>query len=400
MKAQARKTDGDARAVAALVTVLLVGMALSSLPVAFASDTSFNNVQVFVNTTYQTGYNFFFTAYNITGELVGSSQTPFPAAAFELPAGTYLLTVSAINQTYYGCYECVRAGYAEGSTSTTTTTVSYGTTNGSAPDKNGTSILPVPFYRPPTSEYGYQVFQVSGPASITINTQNTTQFPTSNVAVKVSFTNGTAAAGVWVSASIVGQWYYWWGSDSRIVMSAQTGQDGSAVLVLPRAPAVVSAWDWVKVNLPADQRTKPVDVGGQVVNVTVYWEPMYVGLAASALIIPPSTSVNLTLQYQHYNYWVSPAGGVVAPGVATDASAASVSKAQTGVPSGTQQAASLAGASSQYYLPTSIPSLQTTSGTQGATAWQTYLVEGLALGVAATAAAALSLTRMMRRKTP
>ena len=396
MQAKERKTVGDARAVAALMAVLIGGMALSSLPVAFATDISFNNVQVFVNTSYNAGYNFFFTAYNITGELVGSSQTPFPAAAFELPAGTYLLTVSAINQTYYGCYECVRAGDASGTQTTTNSNGSTGS-GGTTPDKNSTVIYPV--YRPPTSEYGYQVVHVSGPVSITIDTQNTTQFPTAQVSVKVSFANGTAAVGAWVSASVVGQWYYWWGSDSAYQMSAQTGPDGTTLLVLPKAPAVISAWDWVKVNLPADQTTKPVDVGGQTVDVTVYWEPMYVGLAASELIIPPTNSVNLTLKYQPSNYWVAPAGVEVAPGVASDASGASVSKAETGVPSGTQQAADLTGASSQYYLPTSIPPLETTSGAQSATTWSTYLVEGLAIGAAATAVGALSILRL-RRKTP
>ena len=387
------ETYGQARKAAGLAALLFAAVAIAGTPLVAGSSVSFNNVQVFANTQYSENYNYFFTAYNVTGALMASYQTSFPAAAFELPAGSYLVTVSAINQTYYGCYQCVGVGYANAPSGASTTS------NGST-DINKT-ILPSPVYRAPTSEYGYQVVQVSGPTSITIATQNTTQYPLTQVSVKVSFVNGTAAAGAWVSASVVGQWYYWWGSDSRLSMYGQTGQDGMATLTIPKAPAVVSAWDWVRVNLPADQTMKKVDVGGQTVNVTVYWEPMYVGLAASTLVIPPTSSASLTLQYQPYNYWIAPMGATVTSGVATDSAAPSVSSAPTGVPSGTKQAADLTGASSQYYLPTTIPSLQTGSEAQQATggAGAVPLLEGAAIGAALTAVAAFAVLRT-RKKTP
>jgi hypothetical protein len=382
---------------AGLAAILLASMALATLPVVFASDTSYNNVQVFVTTSSNMNYTYFFTAYNLTGQLVGTTQTPYPAAGFELPAGTYLFTVSAIEQTSYGCYVC-----AQPMTNGQTSGVG---SNGPAPTttviKNGT-LLPILYQ--PASEYGYKVEQVSGPGTINIATQNTTRFPTTPVTVKVAFVNGTAAAGAWVSASVVGQWYYWWGNDPAVVTSAQTDSNGVANLVLPTAPSVVDAWDWVQVNLPANQTTAKVDVGGQTVNVTVYWEPTYVGLAASALIIPPTNSVSLTLHYQQPNFWVTPAGTEVQPGSPGATSGSAVSNSATGVPSGSVQASSQQGTSIQYYLPSAIPALSAESGTPASTSVTspvlTTLAEGLVIGAALASVTALAVLGMRRRRTP
>jgi hypothetical protein len=380
---------------AGLAAILLASLSLATIPVVFASNPNYNNVQVFVNTSSNLNYTYFFTAYNLTGQLVGTSQTPYPAAGFELPSGTYLFTVSAIEQTSYGCYVCAQpleSGTASGSSTGAPGVIS----------KNGS--LPPIYYRPPASEYGFKVEQVTGPDEFTIATQNTTQFPTTPVTVKVSFVNGTAASGAWVSASIVGQWYYWWGSDSGVMMSNQTNGDGIAHLVLPDAPAVVDAWDWVNVNLPTSQTTTQVDVGGQTVNVTVYWEPTYVGLAASALIIPPTNNVNLTLHYQQPNFWVTPAGAEVQPGVPGVTSSSTVSNSATGVPSGSAEASSQQGTSSQYYLPSSIPSLSSESGTQAGTSATasalTTLTEGAVIGAALASVVVLAIFGMRRRQTP
>ena len=381
---------------AGLAAILLASMALATLPVAFASNSSFNNVQIFVTTSSNLNYTYFFTAYNLTGNLVGTSQTPYPAAGFELPTGTYLFTVSAIEQTSYGCDVCVQP-------------LNSGTASGGAPSqqvstpiviKNGTAI---PIFRQPASEYGFKVEQVSGPDTISIATQNTTSFPTNQVTVKVSFVNGTAAAGASVSASIVGQWYYWWGNDPSVVISNQTNSDGVATLVLPNAPTVVDAWDWVPVNLPANQTAVKVDVGGQTVNVTAYWEPTYIGLAASAIIIPPTNSVSLTLNFQQPSFWVTPAGAEVQPATPGATSGSAASNATTGVPSGSTQA-SQQGTSSGYYLPTSIPALSVESGTQASTPVSstslTTLAEGLVVGAALASVAVFAALGMRRKRTP
>jgi len=395
MKTSSRARFGTVGA--ALAAILLASMALATLPVVFASNTSYNNVQVFVATTSNLNYTYFFTAYNLTGALVGTTQTPYPAAGFELPAGPYLFTVSAIEQISYGCYVCAQP--------LTSGTASGGASSPPTPNptaiKNGTVI---PVFRQPASEYGFKVEQVSGPNTINIVTQNTTTFPTTPVSVKVSFVNGTAAAGAWVSASIVGQWYYWWGNDPTVVTSNQTNSNGVASLVLPKAPSVVDAWDWVPVNLPTNQTTTKVDVGGQIVNVTVYWEPTYVGLAASALIIPPTNSVSLTLHYQQPNFWVTPAGAEVQPGSPGTTSGSAVSNAATSVPSGSAQASSQQGTSSQYYLPSAIPALSAESGTPASTSVTTTslttLAEGLVIGAALASAIVLAVLGMRRDRNP
>jgi hypothetical protein len=393
MKTELKTQLGRGTLATGLAAILLASMALVTLPaVAASSSTSFNNVQVFVNTSSSNeNYSFFFTAYNLTGQLVGSTQTPFPAAAFELPAGSYLFTVSAISQSPYYCNVCAQP----------VSTGSAGAGSAAAGATKAGPNIPVP-YSQPASEYGFKEVTISSPDSFTIDTKNVTQFPTTPVSVKVSFLNGTAAAGAWVSTSIVGQWYYWWGSDSSVVTSAQTGPDGVANLVLPAAPSVVSAWDWVKVDLPASQTTTEVTVGGQKVNVTVYWEPTYVGLAASTLIIPPTDNVNLTLTYQQQpNYWFAPGGAQVSPAT-PGATSGSVSNAPSAVPNGTSQAASQSG-SSQYYLPTSIPSLAAGSSTSASvpvvSAGYLPVIEGLAIGAAITALLALSFVTMRRRAT-
>jgi len=156
---------------AGLAAILLASMALATLPAVFASNTSYNNVQVFVTTSSNLNYTYFFTAYNLTGQLVGTTQTPYPAAGFELPAGTYLFTVSAIEQTSYACYVCAQpmtSGVASGGSSSTSAP------NPTVIKENG-SLLPV--FRQPASEYGFRVEQVSGPDTINIGTQNTTKFP-------------------------------------------------------------------------------------------------------------------------------------------------------------------------------------------------------------------------------
>ena len=79
---------------AGLAAILLASMALATLPAVFASNTSYNNVQVFVTTSSNLNYTYFFTAYNLTGHLVGTTQTPYPAAGFELPRDLPLHRVS------------------------------------------------------------------------------------------------------------------------------------------------------------------------------------------------------------------------------------------------------------------------------------------------------------------
>ncbi|HMD78608.1 MAG TPA: hypothetical protein VKF39_01335 [Nitrososphaerales archaeon] len=368
------------------LALLIVGSAFAT-GTAFGSTTSFNNVQVFVTTSAPLPYSYTFSAYNLTGSLVAFYQGSYPAAAFELPTGDYLFTVSAVHQTY--CYACV-------------TPLNGGSTP--PPTTGSASATPVQFYQP-TAEYGWLQAHVDSSTSLSIQSKNVTTFPTTSVSVKVSFVNGTAAAGAWVSASVVGQWYYWWGQDSGIVMSAQTDNNGMATLVIPVAPAVITAWDWVPVNLPKNATTAVVNVGGQNVNVTVYWQPTYVGLSASTLLIPPANSADLTLKYQQPTYWYLPMGVGYAQ-AQSGQGGATIANQPSGVPTqvNQQRTASTQTGQAQMFLPTQIPAIQA----QGASSSPTSAKSGglvmawevAALAVGAFAALGVTLVVLGRKQRP
>ena len=155
-------------------------LGLSSL--TFASATSYNNVQVFVQTANTIPDYFTVSAFNMTGYMVASSQTQYAAASFELPNGQYIFTVTAdesSNQIYYSPSPMVVTTLAQGN-------------------------LAMPYYEAPVVEYGYSVQQVSGSTTFTISTQNVTSFPTTTLTIKVVYANGTAAEGASISASVVG----------------------------------------------------------------------------------------------------------------------------------------------------------------------------------------------------
>ena len=374
--------------------LLIVGSAFTA-GAAFGSSTSLNNVQVFVTTSAQLPYSYTFSAYNLTGSLVAYYQGGYPAAAFELPTGDYLFTVSAVNQSY--CDECVYPVY----NGVSTVVSSQGSP---APATGAASAIPIRLYGP-TSEYGYLVTHIDSSTSLSIQTENVTTYPTTNVAVTVSFVNGTAAAGAWVSASVVGQWDYWWGQNAGVVMSAQTGSNGVANLVIPAAPAVLTAWDWVPVNLPTNQTTVVVIVGGQKVNVTAYWQPTYIGLSASTLLIPPADTANLTLTYQQPSYWAVPMGVGYAQAPTTQGGA-TVANQPSGVPTeiSQQRTASTQTSQASMYLPTQIPAVKAAAASPGSLppasnglgmAWATA-----AVAVGAFAVLGVTLVVLGRRQRP
>ena len=332
------------------MALLLAGTAF----VGPSSAESYNNVQILVTAASAKAYSFQFAAYNLTGSLVAAYQTQFPAAAFELPSGGYLFTVSATEYDRVG-YACPLVGGASQGSGTTQPAT--------APTKPSATPAIIPFCSPPASEYGYAVESVSGPQQIAIQTRNITEFPTTAVTVKASYINGTAVTDASVSASVVGEWYYWWGPNSSIVTYSQTDKSGIAHLILPSAPSVVTAWKWLQIFTPKNQSTIETNIGGQEVNVTVYWEPTYVGLSASGLLIPPQNNINLTLRYQQPSYWVM-APGVISKGAYVGgAPNATVASQPSGTPS---LAPNTSGAttSSQYYLPSQIPAIQQVGAAQ------------------------------------
>ncbi len=275
---------------------------------------SYNDVQVNVQTTTPLNATYIATAYNSSGYMVATSQSRYPTFAFMLPSSTYLFAITALQEGVSRCYPYA-AGVKSGSASA-----------------GPAIILPPCFGSNPAVEYGYALQQVTGSTNLNIMTQPIDKIPTSNVTIQVKYQNGTAAQGVSLSAYVVGEWY-WWGNSNRLVLWGQTDKSGQATLVVPSVPIQVSAWIWLPVNLPKNETTVQTTIGGEKVNVTVYWQPTYVGLAGSALLIPPTSSATVTLHAQQPNYWVMPYGVQTAGAViGAPATSGTIANAQGGVP--------------------------------------------------------------------
>ena len=290
-----------------LIVVLSLSLTVNSL--ASASLTSYDNVQINIQTTSNmpSGY-YTVTAFNMTGYQESSVQTYYPAASFELPNGQYIFTVTAENQTN-SIYPVPLASGAASST-------------GSGATGTGTVSPPsLPVYAAPAVEYGYSVQQVSSSITITIATQNVSSFPTDTLTIQVLYANGTAAAGASVSASTTGSSYYWC-YEPNVVTWTTTNADGIATLVTPTAPEEINAWSWIPLNFTG-VAVPPAIVAGEPINVTGPMLPAYLGLAGSTIIIPPPTTATITLQTQPENYWVTPYAAIATPQTGSTTSASS-----------------------------------------------------------------------------
>ena len=386
-----RKASVLTLAASVILIVALAGQVTFQVSAANLSH-SLNNVQIFVqsstNPNNLTSYSL--TVYNSSGFAVASSDGSYPAFGVELPAGTYLFTVLAM-QSYQ--YPVAYAATASG--------VATGSPNG-APQA-GTDGKLVYSIRQPAVEYGYLMQQVNGAEVLNIQTSEIYNVSTTRLSVQVSYANGTAASGVSVQSSIVGEWYWYGGGPNTLTMWNQTDSVGRTTLVVPDLPIEVSAWTWVPVDLPQNLTTVQREIGGQLVNVTVYWQPTDVGLASTSLVMPPSTSTSITLHVQQPNYWVIPYG-VRSAGVPY-ASGAGVVTSQ-GAPSGAQQYATpiptnqYSGGSQQQPqeipAPTQIPPLGDTSTTTVQSSDPLILTLSIAV-VLAVALGATGLVFALRR---
>jgi len=284
---------------ASVLTLFLVG--LSSLPQLLAvasnasnagAEASLNPVQVSIksqNVTSVSSYDL--VAYNSTGTLVASYTGQYQQVTFALPSGTYLFAATANGLASIRppiCCVCAQSGAGGIAPPTPKTNA------GSSVSSN--IAFPCSYGIQP-AEYGYSLNQVSGSTSVTIATQPPSAIPTTDVSVSVSFKNGTAVSGAYVSANVVGTNLYW-GGNSSLSMEVQTAANGVAQLVVPAVPLTVTASESVEVNLSQSQKTVPVNVGGQSVNVTLYYSPNYVYLSASALLIPPQKTLSMVLSVQ------------------------------------------------------------------------------------------------------
>ena len=327
---------------------------MSTLPQLLAATTTstsatLNPVQLSIQTKSITPVSSYdLVAFNSTGSAVASYTGQYSRVTFELPSGTYLFAGTAtgpIASQSPVCCVCAGSGVSSPPAKSSAS-------NGSG-SAASTAIAYPCFYNNPSEEYGYSLTQVSGSTTLTIATAPPSGIATTNVSVSVSYKNGTAVSGAYVSANVVGaDWY--WGSDSNVTMYAQTAANGVAKLVVPAVPLVMTASESVQVNLPKSQTTMQVNVGGQLVNVTLYYSPNYVYESATALLVPPQTSLSMVVTAQEGNRLIPYAVGSTASGQGTtNAVAAGAPTQQTS--QGSAGASSITTSSSTAAQTTSIP---------------------------------------------
>jgi hypothetical protein len=344
---------------ASVLALFLVG--LSPLPQLLAATSTSNSgaagatlnpVQLSIQTKSITAVSSYeLVAYNSTGMLVASYTGQYPRVTLELPSGTYLFAATVYGPTSSQppvCCVCAQSG------GTGTGVASPPAQTSQKANASSGIAFPCVSSNPPV-EYGYSLTQVSGSASLTIDTQSPSGIPTANLSVSVSFKNGTAVSNADVSASVVGTNFYW-GDSSNLTLYAQTAANGVARLVVPAVPLTVTASDSVQVNLPQGQTTVQVKVGGQLVNVTVYYSPNYVYESATALVVPPQTSVSMVVTAQTQSSLIPYAVGSASSG-------GGATNAATGAPTTSSQGqqASPGGAAGTLSSGSSTTTEQTTS---------------------------------------
>ena len=374
---------GTFLAISLLLLLTSGGATLAQPP---AAATSYSQVQVKVQTANALNATYIGTVYNSSGYMEATFQSRYPVFTFDLPSSTYLFAVTALQQSVSRCP--LYAQYARGG----------------AAQAGPAMIYPPCFWNNPAIEYGYSFQQVAGSTSITISTQPIDKIPTSNVTITTKYLNGTAASGASVSAYIVGEWYWWGNANSKLVLWGQTDKTGRVDLVVPSVPVEVSAWMWLPVNLPRNQTTVQTTVGGEKVDVTVYWQPTYVGLAGSALIIPPKTGASITLHAQQPNYWAMPYGVQTMGAVgALSKTMGTVASAGGGIPA--QQysqyqygPASQTGVPQQYTPPVQVVTSTSSASADTAQSSNSLLLSGAT--VAAMAIASISVVIAVRARKP
>jgi hypothetical protein len=333
------------------------------------SAASYDNVQITVQTTATNGtFQYEASAYNSSGGLVVSSESQYPAFSFELPSGTYLFAITAQQQGNYPG------------------PIAYNSQN--------TAASPLIRYWGNYAEYGYLLQNVQSSGGYTITTNSLENIGLRTLTVTVTYPNGTAADQASVYASLVGAYY--WAGDNNAVMWNQTGSDGVATLTIPNLPVIVTGYASVPVILPQNETTTQVTVAGQTINVTAYWQPMYVEFQGTTLVMPPATTASITMQAYQPEYYPMPYGVNSPPGVAVPQISNSASGVASSQPSIGNSGAAAAASTSQQ-IQNQIPALtlvstktvsQAPAGTE-----LLYLGVGVAIVVAA-----LSMAMVVLRK--
>jgi hypothetical protein len=163
---------------------------------------------------------------------------------------------------------------------------------------------------------------------------------------------------------------------------------------MPSAPLLVTADLNVPIVLPQTQSTVTVTVGGQKVNVTLYWQPSSVYLQGQTLILPPQTSGSIVLQYQPQQVYYP---------VATGGPTNSISSATTVMETTSYTAASVSRNAAQK-LPSFSPNAgQAAAQTRTTNSDRSFSGESLLLGVTVAMIAvvlAIILVAVRERRSP
>ncbi len=133
--------------------VLVAGIApFEGFGLSASASTQYNNVQVFIQTQSNNELGpYTLVAYNSSGSLISSSQSNYPAFSLELPSGTYLFAVTAVNQSSTEYY----------------------------------------WWSYSTEEYGYQLVQISSSTTLNLKTTPLQDIGTSKIAIQAKYVNGS-----------------------------------------------------------------------------------------------------------------------------------------------------------------------------------------------------------------
>jgi hypothetical protein len=351
---------------AMLIPVLIISVLSFSSANALSYASSLDIVQVMIQPTNSTISQYSVYVYNSSGQLVAQSSSNYPIVSFGLPNGTYLITASAGRE-----FGPLPLASANGITSTSPILSS---TNGSSINAPAMIIPPYRFYQ----EYGYALASINSSTTIVIKTSPPGKIPLYNLDVSVTMPDGSPAASADVYASPVAAYGWWYAvNQSEIKMWGQTDQSGHVTLTVPELPIQLTAWLWLPIKLPSNMTTITVKIAGELINVSVYYQPQSVGFTGSSLIIPPQNNAKIVLHYQPQNYWV------YAPAMAQSPVMGS---AQQAIPSSVYQSIQ------NNQPPSSIPSFQTLPSSQQPS--QNYYYWIIIAAIAAIAASALVIRRI------
>ncbi|MEM0286672.1 MAG: hypothetical protein QXG05_00670 [Nitrososphaerota archaeon] len=362
----------------ALLIIVASALALSALSVPLviahaATDiASLNILQVQIQPSNSTVTDYSTYVYNSSGQLVAQAYGSYPVYSFGLPSGKYLI-IAAATKTILPI-----------SLFSSTSLANITPISANASIKSPSIIAYKPY-----EEYGYRLIGLNSSTNIVIKTSAPSAIPVYKVDISALLPDGSPAANADVYASPVATgWWYWYAAvnQSEIKMWGQTDATGHVTLAIPELPTLITAWLWVPIDLQKNVTTVSINVAGQAINVSIYYQPQSVGFSGNSLIIPPQNSAMITLHYQPEQYWIyqgaQSSSSLTIPGIKQSSS-------QLGVP------ASLYQSIQSGQSPSSLPSFETVNPSQFV--HQTYYY-WIVIPLSALAAAAVGIALVMKKR--